>query len=468
MKLDVQVRSKTVAQLYREHGDYLLKYLPGATNDDFVSLTMPVREEPWRWPRDLHPFFRQNLPEGYLLSVIREEFGPLLDGTDLSLLGVVGGMSIGRVTVTPEGVAPGNDLKALDIEHLLTAENSRQTFSRLVRTYARAAISGAVPKFLAPDELAQREPLGKQSFRTSRHIVKGSDEATPYLGFNEHYSMRVLARLNVTPVAKTRMSHDGRVLVVDRFDTDEKGIPVCGVEDACGLLGLPPNEKYRPSTEAVLKATRAYIPATLLRAQRESFGWHLLVNYVVRNADCYAKNIALYYPSRTDVVYTPAYDIVTTQAYPRYAHNSPGLSVMGRKTWAPGKALEQFFKVQLGIAPSAYRDMVERLCQSAVEVGCEVIEAVKNEPRWQEVGTAMAHAWNEGMASVRSVKPNPALMGLTRDIEAAELGAPAPPERPKRVGHSELLARRGRHTSRQAAATKLKGGGSHTKSSKRR
>lgn len=111
---------------------------------------------------------------------------------------------------------------------------------------------------------------------------------------------------------------------------------------------------------------------------------------------------------------------------------------MGRKTWAPGKALEQFFKIQLGVAPSAYREMVERLCQSALEVGREVIEAVKNEPRWREVGTAMVHAWNEGMASVRSVKPNPALMGLTRDIEAAELGAPAPPERPKRVGHSEL------------------------------
>jgi hypothetical protein len=65
------------------------------------------------------------------------------------------------------------------------------------------------------------------------------------------------------------------------------------------------------------------------------------------------------------------------------------------------------------------------------------------------------------------VKPNPALMGLTRDIEAAELGAPAPPERPKRVGHSELLARRGRHKSRQAAATKLAESRSPSKPSKR-
>ncbi|WP_425469582.1 HipA N-terminal domain-containing protein, partial [Paraburkholderia azotifigens] len=68
-----------------------------------VSLAMPVREEPWVWPRDLHPFFRQNLPEGFLLQVIREEFGPLLDGTDLSLLAVIGGAGIGRVTVAPEG-----------------------------------------------------------------------------------------------------------------------------------------------------------------------------------------------------------------------------------------------------------------------------------------------------------------------------------------------------------------------------
>ena len=80
MKLDVQVRGKTVAQLYRDRDEYLLNYLPGTEADDFVSLTMPVRELPWRWPRDLHPFFRQNLPEGYLLGIIRETFGPLLDG----------------------------------------------------------------------------------------------------------------------------------------------------------------------------------------------------------------------------------------------------------------------------------------------------------------------------------------------------------------------------------------------------
>ena len=116
MKLDVQVSGKTVAQLYRERDEYVLKYLPAADAADFISLTMPVRDEPWRWPRDLHPFFRQNLPEGYLLNIIREEFGPLLDGTDLSLLAVVGGTGIGRVTVTPEGGKPGVEMEPLQID----------------------------------------------------------------------------------------------------------------------------------------------------------------------------------------------------------------------------------------------------------------------------------------------------------------------------------------------------------------
>jgi len=56
MKLDVYVHGKKVAQLYRQSDDYFLSYLEGAESTDFVSLTMPGRQDPWRWPRDLHPF----------------------------------------------------------------------------------------------------------------------------------------------------------------------------------------------------------------------------------------------------------------------------------------------------------------------------------------------------------------------------------------------------------------------------
>jgi hypothetical protein len=50
----------------------------------------------------------------------------------------------------------------------------------------------------------------------------------------------------------------------------------------------------------------------------------------------------------------------------------------------------------------------------------------------------MLHAWNEGMASVRSARKDNKLKGLTRYIEAAGFSDPTPPVRPKMVGHSQV------------------------------
>ncbi|ADP20138.1 MULTISPECIES: type II toxin-antitoxin system HipA family toxin [Achromobacter] len=441
MRLDVHVQGLRVAQLYREADEYVLQYEPGTPEHAFVSVTMPVRQAPWRWPRDLHPFFRQNLPEGHLLGVIRELFGPLLDGTDLSLLAVVGAAGIGRVAVTPEGVAPGVELNPLNIDELLTAEQSTAHFDYLVRQYARSAVSGVVPKFLAPeDEPGSGEDAGKATLRTARHIIKGSDKATEFLGFNEHFTLKVLERLNVVPVVRTQMSADGRILVVDRFDVDAEGRPAYGVEDACNLLGLPPHEKYSPSTERALNATRAYIPAAARRQQNLHFAWQLLSNYVVRNADCHAKNIAIYYSSLEDVRYTPIYDVVTTQAYPQFS-SAPGLSVDGRKTWAPGKTLARFCTARLDISPRDYQDMVEQLCESAVEVGQEILAAAKNEPRWTWIATQMVHSWNDGMCSLRSARLDKRYRGLDAAIaEAGIAAADSQQAAPMAIGRSELIA----------------------------
>jgi serine/threonine-protein kinase HipA len=338
---------------------------------------------------------------------------------------------------------PGGELEPLEIGQLLSSENTTEHFATLVRRYARAAVSGVVPKFIANDVEHDDLPLGKPTLRTGFHIIKGSDDTTPYLGFNEFYTMQVLERLQVVPVATCRMSEDGRVLVVDRFDVDENGQPRCGLEDACGLLGLPPHEKYATTTERVWNATRPYIPGDRLREQREHFGWHILANYVVRNADCHAKNIALYYTSRADVAFTPIYDLVTTQAYPRFASNPPGLSVGGRQSWTPGRTLEIFFNGVLGIPPRQYASMVEQLCESAIAVGKEVIEAAKNEPAWRDVAKPMVHAWNQGMETLRSPRAAPHFRGLDTAITEAGFSGPRAAESSRvQIGRSELLAPR--------------------------
>ena len=443
--LDVHVLGRKVGTLRRLGDEYVFQYDIGVAAEHFVSLAMPVRAQPWVWPRDLHPYFRQNLPEGFLLSVIQEDFGRLLDGTDLSVLAVVGSASIGRVTVTLQGQAANTPLDEFDVAGVLHGDNTQEHFAALVRRHARAAISGAVPKFLAPEAGvgAAAEGLGKTSMRTGRYIVKGSDDKTPYLGFNEFYSMRLIERVGAFPVAKTIMSDDGRVLLVERFDVDENGVPLRGVEDLCGLLGLPPNEKYSPSTEQVVKAARAYFTSERWGENARRLAWLILSTYVVRNADCHAKNIALMYTSAGDVEFTPAYDMVTTQAYPLYAKNPPALSIDGRRTWAPGNTLRRFFATRLNIPAKEYASMVEALCDAAVDTGKELIARTNERPEWRGVAKNMLHAWNDAMETLRSVKPDASLRELTASMAAAKFSGPDKPLPEEKQGRSPLLPKRG-------------------------
>lgn len=433
-RLSVAVKGRPVATLFRERDNYLLQYLGKA--NDFVSLTMPVRATPWAWPRDLHPFFRQNLPEGYLLQILREVFGPALDGTDLSLLGLVGSRGIGRVTIVPEGASSPLPAEPLDFSALLHTDFNAAHFDSLVRRYACSAVSGVVPKFLAPNETHQ--PHGRATLRTAKYIVKGSTQH-PYLALNEHYSLRVLSRIGKVPVVRTRLSDDGQTLLVERFDVDDEGTPTHGVEDACSLLGRPPHEKYAPSMEEVLKATTAYLPSAQQRAQIKTLAYQILANFLIRNADCHAKNIALYYTSLDDVAYAPAYDMVTTQAYDGFRDHTPGLTIAGRKSWVPGKALPMFFSARLGIPNREYRDMLAELCDSVVSTANELQALAAQNPAWRDIVKNMLWAWDRGMRDMGASESTASLAPIIKQAGFSDYEPPGPLHR---TGESPLLGRR--------------------------
>ncbi|SAK95288.1 hypothetical protein AWB82_06895 [Caballeronia glebae] len=109
--------------------------------------------------------------------------------------------------------------------------------------------------------------------------------------------------------------------------------------------------------------------------------------------------------------------------------------------WAPGKTLERFFNTRLGFPPKRYREMVEALCDFAVSTGKDIVEAAKNETRWRWIAKQMLHAWNEGMASLRSAKPQAALRELTPVIEVTGFSDADKADSTREViGRSELLA----------------------------
>lgn len=400
MELAVYVSNRNVATL-ESQGDFrsVVAYRPETAKEDFVSLTMPVRAESWTWPDTLPPVFQMNLPEGYLLQVLQEKFGPAIGADPIKLLSVVGRNMIGRVKVAPMGAELDEAPNPVDVRELLTGDHSEDRFLELVREHATSGISGIQPKFL-DEQPGALEVFAKGSLRTRKHIVKGSSAKLPFLALNEHLCMKVAAK--VAPAARTEVSSDGQLLVVDRFDVDERGQPRLGMEDFCALLGLRPANKYETTWERICKAVREHVPGAGQKEALRELATHMLLSYALRNADEHAKNIALAYTNSHDIHVAPIYDLFTTAVYEGYHLNPPALSIMGKRTWNPGKSLPTALTSVFGLEPREQKAIVERISDAAAEVAVEVRGWMKRIPQFSELGARMLFAWNEGIGALRN------------------------------------------------------------------
>jgi serine/threonine-protein kinase HipA len=402
MPLSVYVLGREVATL-EPSGDFksVLSYHPGVGTDDFVSLTMPVRTESYVWDDQLPPVLQMNLPEGYLLQVLQEQFGPHVGASPAALLSVIGRNMVGRLQVAAPGATLDEPAKPIEVAALLKGDNSEAAFAALVREHATSGVSGVVTKFLD----AQNEetlPLGahaKTSLVTRRHIVKGSSARLPFVALNEHLCMQVARR--VMPTTRTQVTDDGQALVVHRFDVDDNGQPHWGMEDFCSLLGLRPAAKYDTTWERIAKAVRDHVPGPQRLETFRQLTTTLLLTYALLNADCHAKNLALLYTSRADVHLSPTYDMLTTSVYAGFQHNPPGIEFMGKKTWLPGKNLQKFIAATFGIPPKEQQHMVQAISDAVADVGKEVRQAMTEHPGFEEVGKRMLLAWAEGVQGLR-------------------------------------------------------------------
>lgn len=442
MNLSVHVLGREVAML-EAVGDFKssMVYHDAVKPEDFVSLTMRVRRDPYVWDDVLHPVFQMNLPEGYLLQVLQEQFGPHIGASPMALLSVIGRNMIGRIQVAPSGSSLNEPAKPVDVAGLLQGDNSEEAFAELVRQHAASGVSGVVPKFLDSDAETIETGLHKKStLFTRRHIIKGSSRLLPFVSLNEHLCMQVTRR--VMPAAVTEVSRDGQALIVHRFDVDEDGAPHWGMEDFCALLGLRPAAKYETTWERIAKAVRDHVPVGNRPEVFRQMATLLLLTYALRNADCHAKNVALRYTRHDDVHLAPAYDMITTAAYPEYARNPPGISLMGKKTWDPGKNLQTFIAATFGLQPREQADIVEQIGTAMAEVGPQVREAMAEHPAFVEIGKRMLLCWQEGLAALRG-KRTYAMGEMELGAAFTEFSEPKvmKPER-RVVGRSGLLGKR--------------------------
>ncbi|HWG21524.1 MAG TPA: type II toxin-antitoxin system HipA family toxin [Terracidiphilus sp.] len=445
MKLNVHVLDEHVAVL-EQVGDFksVLTYIPEVSAEKLVSLTMPVRTESYVWDDELHPIFRMNLPEGYLLQVLQEEFGPHVGASPIALLSVIGRNMVGRLKVAPPGAALDEPVRPIEVAELLKGDNSEEAFSRLVREHAKSGVSGILPKFLDAETQKQQGATQHKgaTLLTHHHIIKGSSARLPYATANEHLCMKVVTR--VIESAKTELSQDGNVLLVHRFDVDEKGKPFRAMEDFCALLGLRPQNKYETTWERIAKAVRTYVDGKYHYETFQKLTAMLLLTYALRNADCHSKNLALLYTSRTDARLAPAYDFLTTSVYAGYRDNPPGIMFGGKKTWLPGKTLAKFITANFGIPDREQKLMVERISDAIADTAPAVRETMKGLDGFRDIGKGMLAMWSEGVNHLRDTR----MYGLSpwKASEAFEGISDAPKlQNPTTVvGRSELLAGAGK------------------------
>ena len=120
----------------------------------------------------------------------------------------------------------------------------------------------------------------------------------------------------------------GDAFIIRRFDRSEQG-PV-HIEDFAQVFGMFPDKKYEGASYQGI-AYKIWVETG--EAGITEYIRRLVFNVLIGNADMHLKNWSFIYPDKHEPALAPAYDFVSTIAYPGL-DNAMALSLMGEKEFA--------------------------------------------------------------------------------------------------------------------------------------
>jgi serine/threonine-protein kinase HipA len=395
--LNVFASGERVGRLERsdlEEDEILFMYRPGCPAQSAVSLTMPVRIDPYDAMSGLLPLFEMNLPEGALRERLRNQFAKAIPGfDDLDLLGLVGSSQIGRLQYsTAESLV--ERIPEQNIDEILTYNGAADLFVTLLERFATySGISGMQPKVL----IRANDAPGKLVHRGATHIVKTFDPAVyPELAANELICLHGAAAAGIQ-TASAKLSNNRRFLISDRFDLASDGTYL-GIEDFCVLDGRRAHGRYDGSYENIARRISQFVSPEALTQAREQYALMVAYACAVENGDAHLKNFSLIYRNpQAPIRLAPAYDIVSTTLYlPR---DTLALTLNGTKQFPERDQLIQFIRIVTG---KTRRSAIQLLEQVALGVTAAIQQAKAYGKRHRD-----ARAFSERLVATLS-------RGLTR------------------------------------------------------
>ncbi|QDV09645.1 Serine/threonine-protein kinase HipA [Planctomycetes bacterium Poly30] len=352
-------------------GTISFSYLPDYAGDP-VATSLPLGAEPVRTAGGaLPPFFAGLLPEGRRLSALRAAVKTSLDD-ELSLLLAVGEDAIGDVQVLPsaDAAGPGTASAGPTLELAPHEVSFAELFERAVGSGLedRAALPGV------QDKISGRMITLPVADRDAAWILKLNPPEFPSLVQNEAFFLKA-ARDSGLDVAEARLIHDRDEqpgLLVRRFDRvalPDGSFQRVAQEDACQVLGRYPADKYRMSSEDVMRALARPTSAPVVAAR--ALLQQLAFAYLSCNGDAHGKNFSIL-KVRGEWRVSPAYDLPSSYPYGDLTMALPigrkrredigraDFLELGAACGVPGKACERVLDRLLKAAPN-WIDRLEEL-----------------------------------------------------------------------------------------------------------
>jgi serine/threonine-protein kinase HipA len=309
--LQVTIGDNALAGQLLKASTYEFRYLDPDPAQPAVALLMPAAERLTWQDGDLFPPMDQNLPEGDLFMKIRQLF-PKQPMTPMHLLALIGRNGIGRLGYSLPDQPAATTPRVLSKTELLNTRYTPEVFNDLMAAYLStgAGIAGMQPKIMVPDRPTVPIPS---------LIVKAASPAYPGLAANEYLCLSAARRAGIE-VPGFDLSHDGQMLILDRFDLvthDDGHIERLGFEDIAALAGLRVRDvlsdrKYQGSYQRVAELLRQLqLPARDLHR----FFEQVALSVMVHNGDAHLKNFGVLYRSAAEVWLSPLFDVVTTSIY---------------------------------------------------------------------------------------------------------------------------------------------------------
>jgi len=370
-KVDVFVTGQRVGRLARAQQRHSFTYGLDAT--EALSLTMPLRLETYNYEQGLHPLFQMNLPEGYLRQAIERFAAKNFGSDDLSYLTLLGNHQIGRLRYSlADKPLPDDNHTPLSLNELLGSDDA-ELFHQLFERYAiHSGVAGVQPKVLMDARTSHSNPLiDKATLPLKKYIVKSWGAEFPELACNEFLCLTLARNAGLT-TPNFYLSDNGKLLVCERFDIDEKDQSL-GFEDFCVLQGKTTQQKYESSIEACAGTVIQFVSPEYVQQSLEALFKLTLLNINIKNGDAHLKNLGVLYSGLAEYrsgqspsvarKLAPIFDLVSTTPYiPR---DSMALTLTGSKRWPKWKVLEKFAKIHCRLSNKTIEKIV-----SDVEESC--------------------------------------------------------------------------------------------------